>query len=171
MNPVRKMYLAAGGVFAAGLLLFAREAVRTPARFARWQRRQGDWQELQRIAAARRDLVAVAAALNRLPLSSPASLEQLAAAWPELRPTVHVETQPVAVEGWSVLRANVAFEDAPFDRVWAVLSKAGEAEQRPPWRLIEAVMTPSAPGRGRAVLTLESVRKIEPAPDTRRVEP
>lgn len=171
MSDIRNKYIAAAVLLSAGALFFVNEAVRTPARRTRLLRRRGEEQQLQRLKESRQDVEAVVAAMNRLPETAPVSLEQVAAAWPELRPVVQVETKQTALEGWVLLRAQVTFDNTPFDRVWSFLSAAGQAEQRPPWRLVELAMTPSAPGRGQAVVTLEALRKTEASFPSRRVEP
>lgn len=158
-RPMR--WLVAGSVvLAVGLVAVVYEAFQAPTRFARLRRRQNDLLELQRLAAARADVVGILSALNQLPETTPIPLDKAAAEVGNvLQPIWTVEGKQSVGGGWTVVRANVTLNQVSFERMWMFLQRLGEVDRRSPWRLVEITLAASDRGRGQAIMVLEALTR------------
>lgn len=170
-RPVR--WLIAGLVtLAMGSAAFVYEAFQTPTRFARLRRRQNDLLELQRLSASRADVVGIFSALNQLPERTPLPLDAAATEGGNtLQPVWNVESRQAVGDGWSVVQANVTLNQIAFERMWMLLQRLGEADRRPPWRLVEITLAASDRGRGQAIMVLEALTRATAALPERKEEP
>lgn len=163
MTAAAKSYLAAIAVLIIGLVAFLYELGAMPRRVLSRRRKEADLAELARLQESHAARQAAGCAFEQLPYRTPLPLTRLLQSFTDLNATVRTEPeQPInttwSAIPWVLVRGTLTFENAPFDRVWDFIERAGSANGRPPWRLAEIHWSPSAQGRGQVIVTLEALR-------------
>lgn len=169
MTATARSYIVAIAALSFGLAAFIYELATLPRRVAYRSRKEADLAELARLAEKHAALQEAIRAFEQLPYRAPLPLTQLLQSFADLNGTVRAEPEQPINTSWSAIpwvlvRGTVTFDNARFDRVWDFIVHAGSAQNRPPWRLAEIHWSPSAPGRGRVIVTLEALRAGDASP-------